>query len=253
MRIPDNDCPHSSDETRASSFLDNAQESYQKSEMGRTGRGLGGAFHYIVRRPVAELRVPLRRAYRMAMPLPAAIRAQGPYFTVDILDQLPDDGNRYEVVYGELLVTPAPRWNHQEIVARLFVVLHQYLLRFPEGHLVMSPADVRWGRDTGVQPDLFVVPKAVARTMDWRQIRELLLVIEVVSPSSARADRFTKRRRYQEAGVPLYWIVDPKAEAVEVWTPEATAPVISTMEVTWAPAWATESLTVDVKGLFKPV
>jgi Uma2 family endonuclease len=189
----------------------------------------------------------------MAMPLPAAIRAQGPYFTVDILDQLPDDGNRYEVVYGELLVTPAPRWNHQELVARLFRKIDRYLERFPGGHLVISPADVRWGRDTGVQPDLFVVPKAVARTMDWRRIRELLLVVEVVSPSSARADRFTKRRRYQEAGVPVYWIVDPEGKAVEVWTPEATRPIISATQVAWSPAGAEESLVVDLTELFKPV
>ncbi len=57
----------------------------------------------------AELRLDQRRAYRMAMPLPAAIRNQGPYYTVDILDQLPDDGNRYEVVYGELLVIDLPQ------------------------------------------------------------------------------------------------------------------------------------------------
>jgi len=189
----------------------------------------------------------------MAMPLPAAIRAQGPYFTVEILDQLPDDGNRYEVVHGELLVTPAPRWNHQELLARLFRQVDRYLERFPVGHLVISPADVRWGMDTGVQPDLFVVPKAAARTMDWRQIRELLLVVEVVSPSSARADRFTKRRRYQEAGVPLYWIVDSKTEAVEVWTPDATLPVIAKTSVVWAPAGAEESLVVEVAELFAPV
>jgi len=189
----------------------------------------------------------------MAMPLPAAIRAQGPYFTVEILDQLPDDGNRYEVVYGELLVTPAPRWDHQELVARLFLVLHHYLERFPFGHPVMSPADVRWGRDTGMQPDLFVVPKTVARTMDWRQIRELLLVIEVVSPSSARADRFTKRRRYQEAGVPLYWVVDPEAQAVEIWTAEDTFPAITKSTVIWAPTDAAEPLVLELGELFKPM
>jgi Uma2 family endonuclease len=189
----------------------------------------------------------------MAMPIPDAVRAQGPYYTVDILDQLPDDGNRYEVVYGELLVTPAPRWNHQELVLRLLRILDQYLQRFPFGHLVMSPADVRWGMDTGVQPDLFVVPKAVARTMDWRQIRELLLVIEVLSPSSRRADRFTKRRRYQDAGVPLYWIVDPKAEAVEAWTPEAAFPAIEKVAAVWAPAEAGEPLRVDVPELFRPI
>jgi Uma2 family endonuclease len=117
----------------------------------------------------------------------------------------------------------------------------------------MSPADVRWGSDTGVQPDLFVVPKAVARTMDWRQIRELLLVIEVVSLSSASADRFTKRRRYQEAGVPLYWIVDSAAEAVAVWTPDATLPTISKSQVVWAPAGAEKPLVLGVAELFTPV
>jgi len=181
------------------------------------------------------------------------VTRRGPYYTVDILDQLPDDGNRYEVVYGELLVTPAPRWNHQELVARLFLPIHRYLERFPFGHLVMSPADVRWGQDTGVQPDLFVVPKAVARTMDWRQIRELLLVIEVLSPSTRRADRFTKRRRYQEAGVPVYWIVDPEAHAIEVWTPEATFPTVEKATAVWAPAEAGESLQVDIPELFRPI
>lgn len=189
----------------------------------------------------------------MAMPLPAGVRARGPYYTVDILDQLPDDGNRYELVYGELLVTPAPRWNHQELVLRLLRILDQYLQRFPFGHPVMSPADVRWGRDTGVQPDLFVVPKAVARTMDWSQIRELLLVIEVLSPSTQRADRFTKRRRYQDAGVPVYWIVDPKAQAIELWTPEATLPTIEKTRVLWTPPEAAEPLQLDVPELFGPI
>ncbi len=124
----------------------------------------------------------------MAMPLPAAIRNQGPYYSMDILDQLPDDGNRYEVVYGELLVTPAPRWSHQELVARLFRSIDRYLERFPFGHQVMSPSDARWGRDTGVQPDLFVVPKAIACTMDWARIRELLLVIERTSATWAPAE-----------------------------------------------------------------
>ena len=178
---------------------------------------------------------------------------RGPYYTVDILDQLPDDGNRYEVVYGELLVTPAPRWTHQELVGRLFRRVDRYLERFPFGHLVIAPADIRWGRDTGVQPDLFVVPKAVARTMDWRQIRELLLVIEVLSPSSRRADRFTKRRRYQDAGVRVHWIVDPKAEAIEVWTPEATFPAIEKATVLWTPPEASEPLRLDVAELFKPI
>ncbi len=76
-----------------------------------------------------------------------------------------------------------------------------------------------------MQPDLCVVDLAEARTMDWAQMKHLLLVVEVLSPATTRADRFAKRRRYQEAGVPLYWIVDPDREQVEISTPDAAAPL----------------------------
>jgi Uma2 family endonuclease len=80
-----------------------------------------------------------------------------------------------------------------------------------------APADISWGRDVLLQPDVFVVPVEQARALDWKAIRDLLLVAEVLSPSTPRPDRFTKRRRYQEARVPLYWIVDGDARQVEVW------------------------------------
>jgi len=89
------------------------------------------------------------------------------------------------------------------------------------------------GGDTLVQPDLFVVPLGEARTLDWSQMRTLLLAVEVLSPSTARADRFTKRRLYQEVGIPTYWIVDPDARTLEVWTPSATLPAVENT----APAW----------------
>jgi hypothetical protein len=59
--------------------------------------------------------------------------------------------------------------------------------------------------------------------MDWLRMKHLLLVVEVLSPATARADRLDERRRYQEAGVPLYWIVEPGREQVEIWTPDAAA------------------------------
>ena len=91
------------------------------------------------------------------------------YFTAEQARALPDDGNRYEVVYGELLVTPAPRPWHQEVVGRLSDRLRAYLRQEPVGHLFQSPADISWGPDTLVQPDLFVVPLQQARTMDLGQ------------------------------------------------------------------------------------
>jgi Uma2 family endonuclease len=144
------------------------------------------------------------------------------YYTAEMVRALPDDGNRYEVVHGELLVTPALRSWHQEVIGRLYVQLRGYLERERVGHALFSPADISLSDDTLVQPDLFVVPLEEARTLDWRQFRHLLLVVEVLSPSSTRADRFAKRRWYQEIRVPVYWIVDGDERQVEVWTPEAT-------------------------------
>jgi len=175
------------------------------------------------------------------------------YFTAAMVRALPDDGQRYEVVHGELLVTPSPRLWHQEIVARLAFAIRTYLTREPVGHALASPADISFAPDTLVQPDVFVVPLDQARTLKWTEIRRLLLVVEVLSPSSARADRFTKRRWYQEAGVPLYWLVDADAQAVEVWTPEARFPTIERERLSWKPEGAKQSLAVELAELFKPI
>ncbi len=78
------------------------------------------------------------------------------YYTADMVRAMPDDGNRYETVHGELLVTPSPKLWHQEVVFRLHVALSEYLSEQPVGHALHSPADISWGDDTLVQPDLFV-------------------------------------------------------------------------------------------------
>ena len=175
------------------------------------------------------------------------------YYTADMVRALPDDGRRYEVVHGELLVTPAPRAWHQEVVMRTARALQTYTDAAGVGHVFHSPADISWSDDTLVQPDVFVVDLAEARTLDWAAMRTLLLAVEVLSPSTARADRFTKRRLYQEVGVTTYWIVDPERRCVEVWTPEATFPVIAWDAVRWQPAGAAESLSLPLAELFKPI
>lgn len=175
------------------------------------------------------------------------------YWTADMVRQLPDDGNRYEVVYGELLVTPAPRLHHQVLVSRLAVAIAKYLEHEPVGMMLTSPADISWGPDVLVQPDVFVIPHGEARTGDWSQIRSLLLVVEVLSPTTARADRFTKRRRYQEAGVPVYWIVDGEEQPIEVWTPDSEFPVTETERLVWRPTGAGQPLTLALTELFRPV
>lgn len=175
------------------------------------------------------------------------------YYTADMVRALPDDGNRYETVHGELLVTPAPRLWHQEIVGRLSHLLRGYLERYPVGHVLASPADISWGSDVLVQPDLFVADSAQVRTLDWNKVKSLQLVIEVLSPTTARYDRFTKRRLYQEVGVPTYWIVDPEDGTVEVWTPGSTLPRVERDRVTWKPAGAPEPFAVALAELFQPI
>ena len=175
------------------------------------------------------------------------------YWTAEMVRALPEDGNRYEVVYGELLVTPAPRPWHEVIVQRLVVALDAYLRREPVGIVLGSRADISWAPDVLVQPDVFVVPMAQARTLDWTQYKDLLLVAEVLSPSSVRSDRFLKRRRYQEAGVPLYWIVDGDQREVEVWTPEARFPSVERARLSWRPAGAAAEFSLTLEELFRPL
>ena len=175
------------------------------------------------------------------------------YYTVDMVRTLPDDGKRYEVVHGELLVTPAPHPWHEVLVFRLHRALSEYLQHEPVGHAFGSRADISWGRYVGVEPDVFVVPLEEARTLQWSKMQHLLLVVEVLSPSSARADRFTKRRLYQERRIPTYWVVDGDERLVEVWTPGLELPVVERERLLWHPAGAGESLTLELRELFAPI
>jgi Uma2 family endonuclease len=180
------------------------------------------------------------------------------YHTADMVRALLDEQRawpRYETIHGELLVTPAPRPSHQYIVGRLHAQLWRYLEHENTGALFGAPADLSWGRDDVlVQPDLFVVPLDEARaahaTGAWSAIRRLLLAVEVLSPSSARTDRFTKRTLYQRMGVPLYWVLDGEREECEVWTPDRHFPEIERERLTWHPAGASAPLAIELAPLF---
>jgi Uma2 family endonuclease len=175
------------------------------------------------------------------------------YYTADMAREMPDDGNRYEVVYGELLVTPSPRPWHQVVVQRLGLAIGKYLEREPVGIVLAAPADISWGPDVLVQPDVFVVPPEEARTLSWSRMRTLLLVAEVLSPSTARGDRFLKRVRYREAGVPLYWVVDGDERSVEIWTRSDDFPAFERERLVWHAPGAREPLTIDLEELFRPL
>jgi Uma2 family endonuclease len=175
------------------------------------------------------------------------------YYTAEMVRAFPEDGNRYEVVHGELLVTPAPRPWHEVVWGRLFIALNDYLRRQPVGHLFGSRSDISWGPDTLVSPDIIVVPLEEARTLEWAKMQHLLLVAEVLSPSSTRHDRFTKRRLYQEQQVLLYWVVDGDERVGEVWTPDTLFPTVERERLVWQPAGASAPFTLELQELFRPL
>ncbi|MFT4088872.1 MAG: Uma2 family endonuclease [Gordonia sp. (in: high G+C Gram-positive bacteria)] len=133
----------------------------------------------------------------------------GPITRAD-LDAMPDDGHRYELLGGALIVTPAPSPRHQTAVGELFVALRS---RAPDDLVVlMAPLDVTLSPDTVMQPDV-----VVARREDLTE-RDLptapILAVEVLSPSTRGIDLVLKRGHLQRAGCPHYWIVDPLDQSI---------------------------------------
>lgn len=175
-------------------------------------------------------------------------------WTAEMVRALPDDGNRYEVVDGELLVSPAPRRLHQRALGLLHIRLFPYVNQHGIGELLMSPADIEFSPRDLLQPDLFVAPLVDGKLgQDWRDIRGLELAVEILSPSTARADRWTKRRRYQRANVPEYWIVDLDARMLERWRPADERGEQLTESLEWLPRVDVPPLKVDLVEFFESV
>ena len=176
------------------------------------------------------------------------------HWTVADRDELPDDGNRYEVIDGQLFVTPAPAWKHQEAVAQLYRLIADYLDLAAIGHAFMAPADVVFSPTRGVQPDLFVVPLVDGRIpRHFDDVRRLLLAVEVLSASTAHADRVRKRLLYRNEQVDQYWIVDLDSRIIERSTPSEPRPEMFDSQLEWQPDSTTRSLTIDLIAYFRRV
>jgi Uma2 family endonuclease len=176
------------------------------------------------------------------------------HWTIDMVRALPDDRNRYETIDGELFVTPAPSLVHQRAVLQLVLRLAPYLKAERLGEAIIAPADVEFAPDTMVEPDLFVVPPIVGRLpRSWTEVRRLLLVVEVLSPTTARADRVRKRALYARERVPEYWIVDVDARVVERWRPDDERPEVLTERLEWRPDPGRAGLTIDLVEHFAEV
>jgi Uma2 family endonuclease len=188
------------------------------------------------------------------MRMPSPISPPPTEWTAQLARALPDDGNRYEVLDGELFVTPAPSGYHQRALKALAFVLDPYVREHALGELLWSPADIEFSSRRLVQPDLFVIPALPSgRMRAWSDVSSLLLAVEILSPTTARADRFRKRTIYQSTGVPEYWIVDIDARVVERWRPEDERPEILADTLTWAPRADAAPLEIDLPRWFAAV
>ena len=134
-------------------------------------------------------------------------------WTVDDLETLPDDGLRYELLDGTLIVSPAPVPRHQRAIVRLVLLLSAAC---PADHEVfVAPLDWQPDRRTSLEPDLLVVRKD--RIGEKNITQTPAIVIEVLSPGTARIDKMLKFSRSQEGGIEQYWIVDPRVPSIEVY------------------------------------
>lgn len=198
------------------------------------------------RASLTHLRTGRRRAESMGMP------SHDPGFlSVDDVLAIPSDGRTYELAFGKLLVSPAPTLHHQRIVRELALALHPYCIRHGLGEVFSVAADLTWGRsDVLTQPDVFVMGAEDAQVRGWSEVRQVPLVAEVLSPATRTYDRFDKRRVYQDRSVALYWMIDPRTRTAEIWTPEAQAPIVERVRLTWAPTGASEVFAMGLDELF---
>jgi Uma2 family endonuclease len=143
----------------------------------------------------------------------------GRAFTRADLDAMPDDGNRYELIDGALIVTPAPSWQHQAAVVDLTVRLNS--LCPPELRVFVAPLDVAYADDTVMQPDVLVVRRSDLgeRNLEGHPV----LAVEVLSPGTRHLDLAFKRARYEAAGCQSYWVVDPLQPSIACWELEEGA------------------------------
>ncbi len=174
-------------------------------------------------------------------------------WTVDELDALEDDGQRYEIIDGVLFVTPAPRDTHQCVVDELAARLREHLRTERLGKAMTSPADVRRGDRTRnrVQPDVFVMRLVDGKRPAYPyELHDLALIAEVLSPSTVRLDTEIKRELYLREGVGEYWIVDPDARTLVRWRADADRGVLFADSIDWHLNGMAATLRLDLHELF---
>jgi Uma2 family endonuclease len=182
----------------------------------------------------------------MAMPASVIV----PTYTIEDLERFPDDGNRYELLDGVLLVTPSPLFAHQVVISRLVIAIGKYLEATGRAHVV-TPGAVEIEPKTHLEPDILVVPASQPLDRKWAAIRGWWLAVEVFSESSRIYDRDFKRDAYLAMGVAEAWLVDWWDETVYVSRPRDPANVPHAGRFIWHPAAMERPLELDLSEVFR--
>lgn len=169
-------------------------------------------------------------------------------WTLEELHRLPDDGNKYELIRGELFVTPPPSVDHEEVLARLSAILTAYVEKHRLGRVYHPRAVIRF-EGSEAEPDLMI--RAVSPSVHgnaWEKLPPPLLVVEALSPTTRRRDLVNKREYYLDAGAGEYWVVDSERREIRV-VRRGEPDVVVGDSLVWH-AVPAEPLVLDVASLF---
>jgi Uma2 family endonuclease len=169
-------------------------------------------------------------------------------WTLAELDRLPDDGNKYELIDGELFVTPEPSPAHERLALVMHRILSPYVRAENLGDVYTPRAVVRAERSE-VEPDLMVRRTPHPLPEKWAQMPTPSLVVEILSRTTQRRDQEQKRSFYLRIGVAEYWMVDRWSRSIQDVRPD-TADIVAESVLEWRPSGARESLRIDVAAYF---
>ncbi len=171
----------------------------------------------------------------------------GGHWTIEDLQRLPDDGFRYEIIDGSLLVSPPPAIPHLRVTTRLRNLIHDQASR---EYVVVENAGISMGRRRTYRiPDLCVLRvQAIEGNGSEIDPSDVVLVVEVLSPDNRGDDLITKRYQYAKAGIPHYWIVDQSKRTLTVLRHDGDEGYLEVATVLPAETWQTDEpfpITLD--------
>jgi Uma2 family endonuclease len=162
---------------------------------------------------------------------------------------------RLELIDGELFVTPSPSPMHQDISGNLYTLFRNVVFESGRGRAYYAPLDVRLDENTVVQPDLIIILSDRSPVLTTARVEGVpSLAVEIISPSTSAYDRVTKRDVYARSSVPEYWLVDPDAKTVTIFSDPQDGRYQTEQTASDVAISATiPELSADLKALFAPV